>query len=199
VEDKNREMINKTNNRQETEKHKCFVLQDKMIKNKRAAIGEGVLMIYRMLLVMIIAIIIIALGSFYYDYDINVRNAEAQIMSKQIVNCLSPSGVLNLDLVKGKENAVLDYCGFDKKQLGRFYVMVNVSDESGKEIGILQEGDSGKTWIQNIFKRTGTTDIQKYEPGYFSWNYVSNIVYSSNSIQPKTKGVLNVYVFVEAG
>jgi len=140
------------------------------MNNKNAVLGEGVMMMYRMLLVSFIALVILGVSSVFYAHYIDVREAEAMILTKVVVDCISPEGVLDLDEISGK--SVLDYCGFDEDEIERFYVGVFVYDEEGKGIGDLSQGDSGAKWVLDIYKKQQVASgIKKYEPGYFPWEY----------------------------
>ncbi len=153
-------------------------------KYKKAAIGEGVLMIYRLVLVALIAIIILGLSAIYYDYYIDVRNVEARILTKQVVNCLAPEGVVYLGELSGQEMKILDYCGI--KNIERFYVKINIS-ENNNQLALLQQGDSGAGWVREIFKNRDLeklrAEIEKYEPGFFSWTYTINLIKGGKSIK----------------
>jgi len=159
--------------------------------NKKAAIGEGILMIYRLFLVALIAIIILGVSAIFYDYYINVRDVEARIMAKQAVNCLAPEGVIDLNRIKAYEQGFLkDLCGINN--LERFYVKVNVS-ESNNQVILLQQGDSGAAWIAELFKNKNlVSKIEKYEPGHFKQDYPANLVRDGKSVRSN----INVEVFV---
>ena len=166
--------------------------KNKMKKlNKKAAIGEGILMIYRLFLVAIIAIIILGVSAIFYDYYINVRDVEARIMAKQTVNCLVPDGIIDLNKIKSYEqNFLKDLCGINN--LDRFYVTVNVS-ENNNQVILLQQGDSGAAWIKDIFKNKNlVSKIEKYEPGQFNRDYPANLVREGKSVRSN----INVEVFV---
>ena len=51
--------------------------------NKRAAAGEAVWMIYRMIIVAVIAFIVLGLSFFAYDYYLDVRDVEAGVLTRQ--------------------------------------------------------------------------------------------------------------------
>ncbi len=131
-----------------------------LAKPKRSAVGEGVLMIYRIILIAIIAFVVLGTSAVVYDYYVDVRGIEARIMAKQVVNCLEPQGSLVSvpDLSKTK---ILNFCGI--KNTERFYVQINVSDLR------FEQGDSGALWIKQMFdtNKDGTKNIKKYEPGYY--------------------------------
>ena len=135
--------------------------------NKHGQMGDGIFMIYRLLLVSTIAFIIFGVSSVFYNYDINIRNAEATILAREVSFCLSPNGILNLDKIP-KENygKILSYCGISN--IDRFYVGVNVTEpSSGNKIVKLHEGDSGTKWIKKLFGDS----VTKYSSGYFNFNY----------------------------
>ena len=139
--------------------------------NRRGAIGEGILAIYRILMVIAIAFVVLGASVVVYGYYIDVRSVEAVIMVKNVVNCLEPQGNLDLSLIApSSENKILDYCGI--KNTGRFYVLVNISD-NGKEFKILQQGDSGAMWVREVFERdyfdktSAMGSIKQYQAGFY--------------------------------
>jgi len=130
-----------------------------MKKDNRAAMGEGVFMIYRLILVCVIAFAIFGISSIFYAYEIEVRDSEAAILTRQVSECLAPEGVLNLDEVMADpEEGILSYCGLAKE---RFYVGVEVLDDAGEVIAEFSQGDSGSDWVRKITQGAG-----KYDPGY---------------------------------
>lgn len=160
--------------------------------NKRGAIGEGVLMIYRLVLVAVIAIIILGLSAIYYDYYIYVRGAESSIMAKQVYNCLAFNGEVNMDgLPKEAGSSILKYCGFGDS--GRFYVKVTVRDiVAGKETVFTSEDGSSKE-TKKIYLQLGEAmkTQAKYEPGYKSYVYPVNLIVLGKEV----KGNLAVEVY----
>jgi len=137
------------------------------MKNKRGILGEGVLMIYRLLLVSLLAFIILGVSSVFYIHYIDVRDAEARIIAREVVNCLAPEGIFeHLE----KNNEILVSCGFDDREIKRFYVDVVVKDSFGNEVVKFSQGDSGAIWIKEIFSSNAkfeSKDIGRYEPGYY--------------------------------
>jgi hypothetical protein len=149
------------------------------MKNKRAAMGEGILMVYRLLIVIIIAFVVLGCSAIFYDYSIDVRDSEAAIMGSQIVNCIAPLGVLNLNLISDN-NKLFDFCKI--KGVERYYVNVSVYDGASK-ISMLQGGDSGAAWVKQIYdSKSGTSSIAKYEPGYFEGSYDVVVLNKNNKI-----------------
>jgi hypothetical protein len=144
-----------------------------MISNKRGDIGEGVMMIVRIFVVALIAIVIFGIVAVFYSHDISIRDSEAAIMGKNIVDCLAPKGVFYFDSYpKDEVDSLLSYCGFDGN-LDRVFARVIVSIGSSERARFYQ-GDSGALWIRALYAE-GTVeladDIKQYEPGYFKKSY----------------------------
>lgn len=140
------------------------------MRNKKAASGEMLIMIYRLVIVTLMAFIIIGTSAVVYDFYIDVRDTEARIMAKHVLDCVAPGGKVDLTKIpKDSEDSILDYCGFLDEQAERFYVKVEVEGTT------LKQGDSGKAWIRDFFEGRGEAkdEIAKYEPGYFSETYRS--------------------------
>jgi hypothetical protein len=146
--------------------------------NNRGQVGEGLLMMYRLLIVTAVAFVIFGVSSVFYDYDIDVRDAEARLLGREIFDCLAPAGVLNLDEISEEDfEKIVSYCGIPSSE--RFYVGVDVMDSSGKKIVNLYEGDSGALWIAELYGRVimtgkaivGDNRIGKYNPGYIKSEY----------------------------
>lgn len=161
---------------------------------KQGAIGEGILMIYRLLLVSFIAFIILGISSVFYVHYIDVRDVEAKVLTREVVECISPNGVLNLSSLSEEDRKnILIYCGFDANEIERFYVEVEINDSSG-DILKLRQGDSGALWVLGIFKNEILDEgIKKYEPGYYESNYSVNIMLD----EIKLPGSINTKVLVK--
>jgi len=120
--------------------------------NKRGVLGEGILMMYRLAVVTFIAFVVLGVSSVFYSHYIDVRDAEAVIMTRNVVDCVAPEGVVNLSVFVGSENSILSYCGFVDKEVERFYVRVNVSNETGDVVEFSQ-GDSGRCGLGKFMIR----------------------------------------------
>lgn len=138
--------------------------------NKRGQMAEGIHMMYRLLMVSLVAFVVFGAGSFVYTYYIDVRDVEARILAREVVECLVEDGVLDL------RGQLFGECEFVSD--GRFYVGVEVweGDELRAEFS---EGDSGALWIRDLYGKvvatgksvTGVEGIAKYDPGYYEVNY----------------------------
>jgi len=168
------------------------------LKNKKGATGEAILMVYRIILVSFIALIVLGTAAIFYDYEIDVRNVEAEILTKKIIDCLAPSGELSLaSFPKDKENKLLDYCRIENTD--RFYVNIKIVDvEQNKILKIFEQGDSSAGWVREILKNSPGVNpklekLEKYRPGYlYSSGYPINILDSGNKI----KGEMEIEVVV---
>ena len=47
----------------------------------------------------VIAFVIFGVSSVFYNYEIDVRDAEAIILARQVGDCLAPAGILDLDSI----------------------------------------------------------------------------------------------------
>lgn len=139
------------------------------MKTKRGkATDSAIITIYRIFLVLLVAIIFSVLSSMFYSYEISVRDSEAMIFGRQMVDCIAPNGILNLDSLNVKDRGdIFSFCGFDKSETKRFFLSVAV-DENGKEIDKLVGGDEGLSWVRKVYTSGfKTTSIEQYKPGYY--------------------------------
>jgi len=136
--------------------------------NKKGQSGVSILIIYRVLLVSFIAFVILGLSSVFYSYEINARDSESIIFAKQIIDCIAPNGVLNLDNLGENKNNIFSFCGFDDLEGEKIFLSIVISNETD-EIDKLGDGDEGLRWVQAIYSSELKTDsIKKYEPGYYN-------------------------------
>jgi len=157
--------------------------------NKKAAIGEGVFTIYRLILVTFIAFIILGVAAVFYEYYIDVRDVEARIVAKNVINCVISNNLGSFP-DKMKTN-LFDYCGI--KNTDRLYASVLIKDENGKEITFLSQGKEGAKWFLDIIEKDKAKgSLKKYKPGYFQDIYYFDVTKDNLKI----KYNLNVEVFV---
>ena len=163
---------------------------------KRGILGEGIIMMYRLALVTFIVFIVLGVSSVFYAHYIDVRDAEAVVMTRNVVDCVAPEGVVNLSLFD-EDVGILSYCGFDDGEIERFYVRVNVSDEGGDVVEFSQ-GDSGAMWVKDIFENVEmiSEGIEKYESGYSDRVY-DVVVLSSKDDSGEPEGEIESYGKVE--
>ncbi len=167
-----------------------------MIFGKKGAAGESIMMIYRIIIVSFIAFIVLGVFSIFYEHHIDVRDVEAQIMAREVVDCLAPAGILYLeDYPSTSKNNLLFYCGFENFDGERFFVnaVINQSNPP-KNLDNFYQGDSGASWIKEIFKNkpSAVNNLKKYEPGSFRETYPVFINSSNNLFE----GIIDLEVFV---
>jgi len=166
--------------------------------NKRGSgVGEVVEIIPALVVISIIALSVFGVSSSSYVYEISIRDVEARVMARQVVECLSPEGILELEKLDGYEKKILSYCGFSNSD--RFYVGIEVADNVGSKIADFSEGDSGKRWVKELFRsavltgnavlfeNTNVEKIVKYNPGYFDYEYSSYVLDGKNEFEGKIK------------
>ncbi|NPE29613.1 hypothetical protein HNV12_16960 [Methanococcoides sp. SA1] len=145
--------------------------------SKRGGAGfDMVKMIPRILMIVLVALGIFGLFVISFEYYVDIRDAEARILAREVSVCLVEGGVLDLGKVEGYEDRVLIYCGLGESN--RFYVGVKVS-VADEEVVMLQSGDSGAIWVRDLFQKVddrgvnvgraaeNVDEIIKYDPGYF--------------------------------
>jgi hypothetical protein len=131
------------------------------MRNKKGELGEGIMMIYRLVLITIIAVVVLGMSAIFYDYHINVRNEEATILTKKVVNCVSPEGVVFLDNIP-EENFFSEYCGVNNVD-ERIFIGVTFIDigNTGDIVAEFSQGDSGIGWIKS-FDLAGRLEKHRY-------------------------------------
>ena len=139
----------------------------KFNRGKKGAIEESVIMIYRLLLVTIIAFFILGVGAFVYDYYADIRDAEAILLARSVVSCFSPDGKIStqaLPAEEKREKFLEEYCKM--QGIERFYVNVEIDKKDGSEKIVFEEGRSNLAWTKGIFmNKELTSKIRKYKPG----------------------------------
>ena len=161
--------------------------------NKRGVLGEGVLMIYRMMILTFVAFIILGVSSVFYAHFIDVRDTEALIMTREVVECLARDGTLDLDLISEEDKkSILEYCGYSLGQLDRFYVRVGVIVDEN-EVSVFEHGDSGRTWVLDVLDEIDKSEnLRKYRPGFSDNDFMVNVIDGGEL----NEGKIKVEVFV---
>lgn len=147
--------------------------------NKRGLVGWDIpMMIIRIGMIVLVAVGIFGLFVISYEYYVDVRDAEAIVLAREVSDCLAGGGILDLNKVVGHEDSLLEYCGFGG-DLERIYVKVLVFDSSDSEVGKLEGGDSAALWIRDLFAKADEKGVKvgsvadnvdnviRYNPGYF--------------------------------
>ena len=156
------------------------------MKNKRAQSGEAVLMIYRLFLLVIMATTIYLIASLYFDYTIDTKNIEAALMGDELFDCITPDYQLTqetLDKIDSTKK-LFEYCGLNGTDL--LYVKLNITDNSGKEILLLEENEKFRE-SQYIYTNPyfNTEKTQRYKPGIFRQTKATQLK-KPDTLQPIT-------------
>ncbi len=173
--------------------------------NKRGSgVGDMVEMIPILIMISVIAITVFGISASYYSYNISVRDIEARLLARGMIECLSGDGVLNLNEIGEIDyEKIISHCGITGSE--RFYVGINIFNSSGDKVVVLSEGDSGLLWVRDLFERAVLTGnavlggnnknvekIARYNPGYFSFEYPLLIIKEQKSFE----GVAKVEVLI---
>lgn len=160
-----------------------------------SATGESMIVMYRLFILGFIVFVVLGISSGIYDYEVNVRDRDAMLLTRAMMDCLIVDGVLDLDSLneEARKNA-FSFCGFEEEEMERFFFSMEVNDDI-HEIDKLIAGDDNLFWIRKIYTSDLKTDsIKAYEPGYF--NGVFDIIVLKNEI--KLKGNIRIEVIVKS-
>ena len=141
-----------------------------MFGNSGETMGEGIITIYRVFLVSFVALVILGMSSVFYAHHIDVRDVEASIMARNIVNCLTEIG--GIDISDISDIDLLEYCGYGSYD-GEFYISASFRNSIDEEVLSLTSGDSGVLFAQQIYGNVefSSEDFAIYRPGYYSYKY----------------------------
>ncbi len=135
-------------------------------KNGAGAISDMVFMGYRIVMIIIIGFLVIGISVFAYNNDVNVKQVESIILAKNLYNCfVSENYILMKESIRDYKNSILEYCGYDKGQISRFYVKVDILTNN-VIVESFSQGDSGKMWIYETMKEEKDVSDKNSLPGY---------------------------------
>jgi hypothetical protein len=161
------------------------------MNKKGSALADGTISIIRIILVAFIAFVVLGLSNWFYAVYIDVRDTEAVLMSRNVADCLSPEGVLNLDgFSDSSMGNLLDYCGI--RQSERFYIEAELFDSNKNSVGNLTHGDVGQLWALKILGSRYSDGLKKYTPGYYTFEYPTYFVLDG----VKQSGIVKMEVLV---
>lgn len=83
-----------------------------ILKNKKA--GERILSIYLFVIYIIVCIGVVSGVILFYGARLDIRTAEAGVLSDKVIDCITEKGMLNEEVLKDKFD-ILNYCNFDIK------------------------------------------------------------------------------------
>lgn len=142
--------------------------------NKRGILGESIVLLYRFLLITLIAFIVLGISSTFYPVKIDIRDSEAKLMTVLVSECLSEEGFFDYNLFKKMEKGnLLEYCNISFSD--RFYVNVLVYLEEEELLFEGYQGDRGLLWVKDFLDRGYSKEIEKYNPGYYNFEYPTKV------------------------
>jgi len=163
---------------------------------KSGQLGEGVTGIVKIVMVSLIALVVLGLSSVFYEHHIDIKNSEANILARQVIDCFVPDGKFDLGAIDEKED-IFSYCDFSGGNLERFFVRFLITDKDGKVIRKHTSGDEGSLWVKKLYDmEIGTDSIKKYKPGYFPNNDIKYAVYVTD-VESSYEADLFVEVIVQ--
>lgn len=65
-----------------------------MIKQKKAQLGHGITWLWKFLILILVIGGVIAIVISHYSKQFDVRTAEASVISRKIIDCIAPDGIL---------------------------------------------------------------------------------------------------------
>jgi len=165
------------------------------MRGKRAEVlGEGVITLYRILLVTIIALVIFGVYTIFYTYHIDIRDSEARILGRGIIDCLAPRGIANLENMNS-QISLLNLCKYSGSY-ERYYVKATLYDAQDTAIVTKTHGDSGLIWIRDLLASSKVdSSIQTYKPGYYTETYP--VLFNKDETLQEGKMELEVLVNAE--
>jgi hypothetical protein len=138
--------------------------------NKNAVMTENIVMIYRIFLMSLVALAVLSISSIFYDQYVNVRDTEAVLMSRTIMDCFVSEDFID---VSGDDFDFFDECGVRVSDKERFFIKAKL--KIGGVEKELKQGDSGLMWIKTAFDEVeameGNDQIKKYYPGFYGSNF----------------------------
>lgn len=162
--------------------------------NKRGEVGIMVIMTYRILIVIVVAVVILGASVIIYSHHINVRDTEAMIMVREISDCVISDAVVNLTTLR-LEDDIFEHCGYDENEVESFFVAVAVAVDK-VEVFMIEGGDSGLLWVKDIYDpRAGMEVIDRYEPGHFKRAF--NVVVFNEGVERDGSIVVEVVINAE--
>lgn len=154
--------------------------------SKRAATGESVMTIYRVLIVTFVAFVVLGISGIIYEYKINASDTDSMLFARAIVDCVIESGILDFDSFVAEED-LFSFCGFGNREQERFFVTVLIS-EGPEKIYTKKIGNEELEWVQNIFSSgLASENIEAYAPGYFEGEFNLKILKDDEVFNGKVK------------
>lgn len=143
------------------------------MRDKRAALGDYLDLVYRVAVITITVAIIFGTYVFAFKPTIDIKDSEALILQKKIYNCFNENGSFDLNKFKESENKLFETCSINigESDEERYYVKIRYLDENGDLLGELDSGDSGKGWVESVVQNKKDNSWEYYYPGKSNMTY----------------------------
>lgn len=137
------------------------------------SVGYGAGSMVQFILTMAVAIVVLGISATVYSYEVNLRDTESMVLARNIIDCLSVEGVVDLDSFKGSGNDLFSYCGYDESEMERFFVALEISsgkyyeeeyvEDDSEAYNIVEEG------LNTVKSEEGIYDIwyEKDKTGFY--------------------------------
>lgn len=106
--------------------------------NKKAMIGDSLLMILRLFLISFAALIILGTILISYSPKFEISTAENIILSKNLVNCIAPNGKIQ-EIPEEYHNKIMEYCNYSENQIKRYLVKIELKQNDETKETLTQD------------------------------------------------------------
>lgn len=142
-----------------------------MMRNKKAATGEAVITIYRVMFVTMIAFVVLGTSSVIYSYSVKSEDTESMLLGRVVLDCLTKDGKVDLEKFNLEKDNFMRKCNIVYPQDFAF-VSLKFFDENEKVVGYGIYGEEGLEWIKGLYEsKVKTESIKEYQPGYFNTKF----------------------------
>jgi hypothetical protein len=147
--------------------------------NKRG--GEEILMIYRIVIVTIVAFVILGTSSIIYNYTVNTRDTEGMLLGRTIMDCIGKDSSIDLDSMEDFKWDMFGYCDLNIEEEFAFVSLKFYRGE--EELEKITGGDESLEWVRKIYtSNLKVESIKDYEPGYYHSRFPMIYYYNEEMI-----------------
>lgn len=143
------------------------------MKNRRAALGDYVDLIYRVAIITITVAIIFGTYVFAFRPSVDVKDSEVVILQKKFYKCFNENFYFDSEKFVNSENNLFESCSINIGSLDddRYYVKLIHLDQSNNLLKEISSGDSGKGWIESVIQSDEENSWEKYYPSFSNMTY----------------------------
>jgi len=133
------------------------------MKNKKGSTSEATIMIYRVMIILFTAFIVLGISSAIYQNNVDIKTSEAQILGKKISNCITEEATIYPSILRENKENILEYCGYSKEEIQRFTIKIEISYDGKTET--YKQGSLGEIWISQFIKEAAKNNQDSYNYG----------------------------------